>query len=97
MTHDVDDHLPVNDAMECAVDNMRTRVDGVATNMMFRIDANPQYKMRGHDARERGRRGHHEGDDDLKLRRLFNICAAEDGAYRHTRNRSGAHEAVQRK
>ena len=49
------------------------------------------------DTRERSRRGNHKCDDYLKPRRLFNVCAAEDDAYHHTRNRSGANKAVQRK
>ena len=94
MTHDVGDNE--NDAVECAADNVGMRVDGVATDMLLRIDANPQHKMRGGDARERGRCGHQECDDYVKPHRLFNVRAAEDGAYHHTRNRSGTHKAVRR-
>ena len=94
MTHDVDDDQ--NDAMECAADKVRVRVDGVGTDTLLRIDANPQHKMRGHDARERGRRGNHECDDYLKPHRLLNVCATEDDANYHTRNCSGSHKAVQR-
>ena len=36
-----------NDAVEGAADNMRTIVDAVVPNMLLRIDANPQHKMRG--------------------------------------------------
>jgi hypothetical protein len=93
MPHNVDDDQ--NDAVEGAADNVRTGVDAVAPDMLLRIDANPQHKMRGGDTRERGRRGHHERDDYLKPRCMFNICAAEDRAYHHTRNHSGAHKAVQ--
>ena len=95
MTHDIDDHQ--NDAVEDAVDNVGTRVDGLMTDMLLRIDANPQHKMCRDDTRERSRRGNHECNDYLKPRRLFNVCAAEDDAYHHTRNRSGANKAVQRK
>jgi len=90
MSHDVDDDH--NDLVEGAADNMRTSVDAVAPDMLLRIDANPQHKMRGDDTRERGRCGHQERDDHLKPRRLFNVCAAEGRAYHHTRNRSRAHE-----
>ena len=93
MPYDVDGDQ--NDAVESAADNMRTIVDAVAPDMLLRIDTNPQHKMRGDDTRERGRRSHHERDDHLKPRRLFNVCAAEDHAYHHTRNNSGAHKAVQ--
>ena len=53
--------------------------------------------MRGDDTRECGRRGHHESDNYLKPHRQFNVCAAEDRAYHHTWNHSGAHTAVQGK
>jgi hypothetical protein len=95
MPHDVDDDL--NHVVEGAADNVRTGVDAVAPDMLLRIDANPQHKMRGDDTRERGRRGHHERNDYLKPRCLFNVCAAEDSAYHHARNRSGTHKAVQGK
>ena len=95
MPHDVDyDH---NDAIEGALDNVRASVDAVVPDMLLRIDANPQHKMRGDYTRERGRCGHHERDDYLKPRRLFNVRAAEDCAYHHTRNHSGAYKAVQGK
>lgn len=89
MPRDVDDDL--NDVFEGAADNVRTSVDAVPPDMLLRIDANPQCKMRGGDTREHGRRGHHERDDYLKPRRLFNVCASKNRAYHHTRNHSGAH------
>ena len=95
MPHDVNDDL--NDTVEGAAEKVRTSFDAVTPDMLLRIDANPQHKMRGDDTRERGRRGHHERDGYLKPRRLFNICAADDRAYHHTRNHSGAHKAVQGK
>ena len=95
MPYDVDDYQ--NDAAEGAADNMRTIVDAVTPDMLLRIDTNPQHNMRGDDTRECGRRSHHERDDNLKPRRLFNVCAGEDRAYHHTRNDSGAHKAVQGK
>ena len=94
MTHDVDDSQ--NDAVEHAADNVRTSVDPVAPDMLPRIYANPQHEMCGDNTRECGRRGNHKRDDNLEPHRLFNVCATEDGAYHHTRNRSGAHKAVQR-
>ena len=94
MPRDIDDDQ--NDGAEGAADNMRTSVDAVGPDMLLRIDADPQHRMRGDDARERGRRGHHKCDDYLKPRRLFNVRSAKGAVYHHTRNRSDAHEAVQR-
>ena len=94
MSHDVD--YDQNDVIEGAADNVRTSVDAVPPNILLRIDANPQHQMRGDYARERGRCGHHECDNYLKPRCLFNTCAAEGRPYHHTRNRSRAHKAVQR-
>ena len=93
-TRDVDDHQ--NDRVKGSADNVRAIVDPVATDMLLRIDANPQHKMRRHYARERGRRDKHERDNYLKPHRLFHDCGTKDGAYpsHHTRNRSGAHKAV---
>ena len=71
-----------NDAVEGAADNMRTIVNAVVLNMLLRIDANPQHKVRGDDTRERGRRSHHERGDHLKPRRLFNVCAAKDRVFK---------------
>ena len=95
MPHDVNDDQ--NDAVQGAADNVRTSLDTIAPDMLLRINANPQHKMRGGDTREGGRRGHHEHDDYLKPRCLFDVCATEDRAYHHTENRSGAHKAVQGK
>ena len=93
--HDVNDDQ--KDAVKGAADNVRTSVDAVAPDMLARIDANPQHKMRGGDTREGSRRGHHERDDYLEPRRLFDVRATEDRPYHHTQNHSGAHEAVQGK
>ena len=92
MSHDVDDDQ--NDPVEGTTDNMRMSVDAVAPDTFLRIDANPQHKMRGDDTRKRGRGSRHERDDYLKPHRL---CAAQDRAYHHTRNRSGTNKAVQGK
>ena len=78
-------------------DDQNDSVEGAADNVRTSVDENPQHEMHGDDTRERGRRGHQERDDHLKPHRLFSVCAAEDRAYHHTRNHSGAHKAVQGK
>ncbi len=73
---------------------MRARVDAIAADTVFRVDAHVQRKERHHDARQRARRRYHERNYHLQSCCLVDVGAAEDRARHHTRDGDDAHYAA---
>ena len=77
-----------------AAERVRTRIDAIAADTMFRVNAHVQREERHDHARQRVRRRYHEHDNHLQSRCLVYVGAAQDRTCHHARDGDKAHHAA---
>ena len=87
----------MNSVAASAAEWVRTRIDAIATNTMFRVDAHVQRKERRDDARQHARRRNHEHDYHLQSRGLRYVRATQDRTCHRTRDGDDAYHAAERR
>ena len=77
-----------------AAERMRTRMNAIAADTVFRVHAHAQRKERHSDASQHGRRRYHEYDYHLQSCCLIDVGTAKDRTRHDTRHGDNAYHAV---